>query len=1116
MTARSDVTPHAGRSQHDGEASSLPSAAEVRWEHLSPIEIGRAVRVALRGCRPPLLAVETTFSFLRGTVSPEDWGAALAGLMGAHQVSPDHRGANHPADRSVYSIALQAGAFTRATQVPPPAPTYVSAPDHPAVPGPWAGLADVGDLAGLPAAIDRWGRRVAVGATVPLRRDRRAEVDLVWCLAPAERGYRSLCRFLSWRHEDDTAWAAWQSGLTHDAPPLEGVVVLARDLVWAERFAWHGAEVYGWLWRSSDPCPPGFSPVLAPLVSTLTPGATRQQRLRALIQERSHVRHHIEATGAPRPSLHLSDLPALFAEMADMPQALQAGHQLLDRCSFTPGAPLPDGHTPWQLPPALVPDPDAELRMRCREGMLQRYGGREPSGARERLAYELDVITRKGFAPYILAVWLLARSRRTCGRGSAASSLVCYALGITNVDPLKYGLVFERFLSEERFDPPDIDVDFPHDERDAVLQETIDRFGPEHVALVSTHQTLQEQGAVREAGRVMNRDRAAITAAQRELSLARRFQLGDGPGDAWQAVMAAAEDLVGTPTHFGVHCGGIVITRDPIREVVPVHRAAKQLQGRPAPAIAWEKDGAEQLGLVKIDFLGNRSLGVVRDTLSDLREDGITIDEWRWAPDEDLRARELVAAGRTIGCFYIESPAMRLLNSKAGATDFDRLTLHSSIIRPAANSWINTYLERLAEYRKTGRHRDEWYPHPALRSLLSDSFGVLSYQEDLMLVSRDLAGFSIKQQNQLRKALGRSDTPQRLAGLKSSFLDGCRARQVPEDVITFVWNNIVSFSGYSFTKAHSASYVMVSFQAAFLKAHYPAHFLARVISNEGGFYGPCAYVEEARRFGIEILPPCVVAGTWDTRRAGSRSIRLGFHLLRGIHRATIERILRERRRAPFLGAADLWRRCSPSEQEMRLLLWAGAFDGLLRARSQAERFWLIEQALALPHAPAALDSDQLELDFARETKGDPEPPPALPAIPQRALDRHAWNALGIVPRAHPFALWDLPTKRAWWCRDVCPRHRGRRLTILGWVITAKEVLATQLRQRDGTSLPAPSITPMSFVTIEDEGGIAETVWFPECYRLYGAAIESGRPCWVTGRVVVEFGVATLHVESAKS
>lgn len=1083
----------------------------------SAMRIGTAVREALGDHPLPLLAVQTTFSFLRGTVCPSEWGGALAGLCRAREtISADRRGGNHPADLRAVSTALQAGAFPHAIRNPPASVSLVE-PDAGACESqPWAALADVGDLAGLPATIEQWGRRVAVGATLPVYAQ-AGPADVVLCLAPEQEGYHALCRLLSWRNEEEQAWNAWLAGTTHDAPSLAGLVVLAPTREWADRFAWHGAEVFGWMTghETTSP-PPEFASVFAPWLTALHPGRERRQHLQALIQDRSAIRLHVDSARIGRRALHLTDLPALLEKVQDHPEAIGRGRALLRRCTYTPGAPLPSGHTPWQLPPALVEHPEVELRQRCTEGVRQRYGGMESRQVRERLNYELDIYTKKGFTAYVLAVWHLTRFRQTCGRGSAASSLVCYVLGITNVDPIKHRLVFERFLSAERFDPPDIDIDFAHDERDSVLQETIDTFGREHVALVSTHQTLHYQGAWREAGRVLGKERPAITRAQRELALQRKFSVGDGPASEWDDVRAAAGDLVGAVRNFGVHCGGIIITRDPIREVVPIHPATKQLQGLPAPAIAWEKDGAELLGLVKIDFLGNRSLGVVRDVLADLREDGITIDEWRWQPEEDHLARQLVSRGKTIGCFYIESPAMRLLNAKAGETDFERLTLHSSIIRPAANAWINTYLARFKEFRATGKQRDEWYPHPALRALLSESFGILSYQEDLMLISRDLAGFGIKQQNSLRKALGRSDTPQRLAGLAGAFFSGCAERGVTNDVSDLVWTMIVSFAGYSFTKAHSASYVKVSFQAACLKIHNPAHFMARVIANGGGFYGPCAYVEEARRLKVEIQPPCVVAGTWDTKRTTHHSLRLGFQLIRGLHRRTITRIIRERERAPFAGAFDVWRRSRASATELRVLLWAGAFDRLLEAHAPAARYWLVEQAVQQSREQLDEEPDQLEFDFAAEVRCDPIPPSDLPAMTQRELDRHAWNALGIVPRAHPFALWDLPAKRRWYCSDVQPGLERRTITVLAWVITSKQVLSTQARARDGSSLQQPSIRPMAFVTLEDEHSIAESVWFPDVYHACGAAIDAGRPFWVTGRVMVEYGVATLEVMRVSS
>lgn len=790
-----------------------PPAAPAAADGDGALAVGRRVRAALAGQEPPLLALQTTASFLRGTVGARDWALALAGLLGEEPPTRlDRRGANHPGGAAavVRAQALldRRLAAPRCAASPRPARGGRS--------GPWALLADLGDLAGLPACIEHWGReRVAVGATVPLATAPGC-ARLALCLAPQAEGYRALCRWLSWRHEDEAGWDAWQRGDSVTCPDLDGVVALVDDAAWAERLAWHGATVHWWLGSPTAAGPAEFPPVVAPLLTGLDGSEAAGDRVLGLIQERSQVRMHVEAARVRHAGYALADLPEVLAAFADHEEAIARGRALLARCTHVPGAPGPDGRPRWQLPTPSVADVNAELRRLCVEGLSRRYWQPYPRAVLARLDHELRIISGKGFAAYILAVWELARGRITCGRGSAASSLICYLLGLTNVDPVRYHLLFDRFFSEERFDPPDIDIDFPWDERDRVLEATFARHGEERVAMVSTHLGMRPRSALREAGRVLGRGDRDISALQRRIAAAEEFGQGGGAGPGWDEVLTAADAVTGSLRGFGLHCGGIVITSDPVRELVPVHRAAKQVEGREAgsaflrgaglPAIAWEKDGAEMLGLVKIDWLGNRSLAVIRDVLDDLPRDGFAIDQLRWNPADDLPTNRMIAQGRTMGCFYIESPAQRQLNCKAGVVDFDRLVVQSSIIRPAGSGWIDIYLQRLHEFRRTGVHDDAWYPHPALKALLSESFGVLSYQEDVMLVAKELAGFDARRQNQLRKALGRDDMIERLAGLVDDFIAGCRARGVAEDVMKLVWRMIGSFSGYSFTKAHSASY----------------------------------------------------------------------------------------------------------------------------------------------------------------------------------------------------------------------------------------------------------------------------------------------------------------------
>ncbi|MHC5068691.1 MAG: helix-hairpin-helix domain-containing protein, partial [Planctomycetota bacterium] len=715
---------------------------------------------------------------------------------------------------------------------------------------------------------------------------------------------------------------------------------------------------------------------------------------------------------------------------------------------FLPGSPDANGCPEWQLP--VVTDGPAQLRTRCLDGARCRYGDPLPADAQARLEHELAIISRKGFSGYILIVADLCAGRRTCGRGSAASSIVCYCLGITHVDPLRYNLVFERFLSDARFDPPDIDVDFPWDERDAVSQAAIARHGRDHVAWVSTHQHTGGRGALRLAAGLHGQGRSQVSSEIR----ARRVAEAHGGYQAastgyhavsadWATIDADAAALHGLPRHCGLHCGGVVITRAPVRELVPVHPARKQLNGAPLPAIAWEKDGAEAMGLVKIDLLGNRSLAVIRDVLADLREDGITIDEDRWHPQDDPLARRLIERGLTIGCFYIESPAVRLLNRRAGRVDFDRLVVHSSIIRPAANRWINTYLKRLHYADHHDRHDEAWYPHPALRKLLADSFGIVSYQEDVMLLGRDLAGFDDAQQSTLRKALGKADTSQRLRQLAGAFRAGCRARGVSTKVVELVWDMIESFAGYSFCKAHSASYAMVSYQCACLKLHNPAHFLARVIANEGGYYDRSTYVEEARRFHVKILSPCVLRSAWTTRREHAGAIRLGLHCVRGLARRIGEAIVAHQRQRTNTGIAELLTQVAVPHDQLLALDDAGAFDRLLANWSPGQRRWLLlawHQRLHGHHHNqpgqiriAGIDSDLI-------------PPADVPEPDQRQRDQRTWATLGCLPRCHPLlALFADSKPGRHSCRDIHPGNDGRRLSVRAWVITSKAVNSTQRR-----------------------------------------------------------------------
>jgi DNA polymerase-3 subunit alpha/error-prone DNA polymerase len=1020
----------------------------------------------------PALAIRTYFSPLEGAHAPDAWGTALTAALGTAQ------------GRCL--------------------------------------LADRDSLAGLPAAIAAWGREhIAVGVTVRWETPAMpagADGDIL-LLAPSSTAYARLCRLLSWQAETPAAWAAWQTcaatgcgysrGRHRDHPDLDGVIALVRHAGPVPLLREAGAELW---WRDDlEPAaeiPAGLPRAALPVLTHLRASDRVGDAVRQAVARRAG---RTIATGGA-----LTDLAAVPAAYRHQEILLDTGRELLARCTYVPGG-------SWHMPPSHHADADGELRQRAEAGMRRRYA-RETPEIRARLEHELAVIATKGFSGYLLTVADLTAGRRTCGRGSGASSLVVYCLGITNVDPIRYRLLFERFLNPARTDPPDLDVDIPWDERDAVLAAAIASYGHDHVAMVANHNHLRRWSALRVVARAYGRSDSETTAIRQQVQGHERYGLPLRLAEPWPGILAQAQHLVGIPFHAGLHCGGVVITPQPLRDLVPIHPAAKHIalavdaadaappSHIPIPAIAWEKDGAEAMGLVKIDLLGNRSLAVVRDAVADLAEDGITIDEHRWRPADDPLTRQLVASGDTLGCFYIESPAMRQLQAKAASGEFDRLVIHSSIIRPAANRWINEYLNRLEHHRTTGEQKPAWYPHPALRGLLSESYGILSYQEDVMLAAIEIAGFDDRQANALRKALGLWDTQARLTRFADEFRRGAEARGATPEAIATVWGMISSFAGYSFCKAHSASYAMVSFQCAYLKAHHPAHFLARVIANEGGFYQPAAYLEEARRHGIRLLGPCVVTSSWQTRRAAADAIRVGLHLVPGLSADTGRRLVVERERSPFTGIADLRRRVGLGASQLDILARAGALDALCPECHRDQVTWIATSVGLDPLMRSEEDDDGVVLRiFPREPRCDPRPP-SLPARSLRAIAWEVFQTLGFLPAGHPIHFCDRRGDRLR-CRDLTPALARSRVRVVAWPITRKQVEAHP-KPKAGAAAGPPE--PMAFVTVEDETALLETVWFPQAYQTYGPLLDRNLPLRLHGILEVSHGVVALTVQTAES
>ncbi len=961
-------------------------------------------------------------------------------------------------------------------------------------------------------------------------------------LATNERGWGALCRAISEIRWDGTAPLL----STQLATDRDGLLLLSRDISFLERVAAGsgprdlfaelvpGKERHAVLAAARRL---GVSPVATNAVVMAHPEDWSLHRLLRAIHlnttisaldsaspgavvplHRSDVAPYRRSAVAPRDAWlrPRSDLVRLFP---DCPEAVRATEEIAERCEYR----IPTGRV---VAPRLTDVADALQRLRALayEGALRRYGTVAPV-TRDRLEPELAIIGMKGFADYFLVVHdIVAHGPTHCGRGSVANSIVSYCLGITHVEPLGAGLLFERFLNPERRDPPDIDLDFPWDERDRVLAYVFKRYPRPQAAMVANHNCFRLRGALREVAKVHGRPAGEIREVTRRIPIFEDIPLAETLAShpnfreldlpaTWRDLARLAEPLVGMPRHLSLHPGGVVIVPTALTDYVPIEPAVKELDGYPdltVPVIQFEKDGAEDAGLVKIDLLGNRSLAVIRDAIAAVREHtGRQIDYTSSDPGDDEPTKALFRTGRTMGVFYTESPASRQLCARSRADTFELLVLNTSIIRPASNRYIRTYLERL--------HGAPYEPlHPVLRDTLAETFGVMVYQEDVVNVCAVFAGMPLATADGLRKSLSKKRPAKALAGYAEEFFGGAAARGRDPETTRRVWDMIMSFAGYSFCKGHSASYIQVAQHSCYLRAHYPAEFMAAVLANGGGFYHPFAYVAEAMRMGLTVLPPDINAS--EFRCTGrDREVRIGLQFVKGLSAEGAERVLRSRQLdgskqwavdseksavkarvnaycllstahcRPFTSIFDLQHRTGIGPDDLRALIKVGALDSIADGWSRPMMLWMVDTGVQ--RGPARADW------FSHL-------PPAIPVLKNYAPERRRreeYAALGFVTDTHPMRLHEDDLVRFRLCPSTeLPRHVGKYVLMAGMLTTAKPVHTIKDE-------------PMEFATFDDGHGLIETVLFPRVYRERGHVLFDQGPFLFRGKVEEEFGAVTVTV-----
>ncbi|WP_043922935.1 DNA polymerase III subunit alpha [Leadbettera azotonutricia] len=942
---------------------------------------------------------------------------------------------------------------------------------------------DRDNLYGLPVILEKskeMGIRPIIGAclTVPGK-------GAVYCFVKDRQGYSRLCEILTMRNRDKENYKP-VSLLRQDAA---GLILASSDEVILEALAGRSQSLYAAISPDSLGAIGPSRRLGVPLAFLDTALFLEKEdypihRVLRAIDLGKTVGNLSEGDTVKKDSHLLLSDSVLAGRLSSWPEAVKGTKEISAACVYH------ELFEDWIFPGYTTETtPGDELYKRVLEGAAARYGelGDAELG---RIDYELGIINSKGFAPYFLVMDDIVRmASRTCGRGSGAASIVSYSLGITNVDPLRHHLYFERFLNPARPDPPDIDVDFAWDERDDLIKRVIERFGKDRCARVANHNMFRPRSAFREAAKAYGFGDAEISQIEKQL-----FHFGDKSGVSdplWLEILDIAKKIEGLPRGLSMHCGGLVITPERIDRYVPIENS---LDGY--PLLSWEKDGTEASGFVKIDLLGNRSLAVIRDALSNLEEQGISIDRDTWRPVEDGPTVAALARGDSMGVFYIESPAMRQLQKKTGAGDFEHIVIHSSIIRPAANTFINEYVRRL----KGGA----WEPlHPRLAYILDETYGILCYQEDVSKTAVALAGFDEVEADKLRKVIAKK-AEIKLAAYEKQFFEGCRKNGVTEDVIQKIWDMMLSFDGYSFCKPHSASYAMVSFQSAYLRVHFPAEFMAAVLSNQGGYYRPHAYVAECRRMRLRVQGPDVNTSRW--RYYGEQdTVVVGFMAVKGLSASGGESIIAERERGgSYKSLGDFARRVKLGRDDIIALCPAGIFDNIAEGR---ERTLQARELLKAHTGAARRGQDEL---FAAEVApvyrfgGGAALAPA--PVKKKTVNEELWEeyrALGFLRNLHPLALWKdkvLAVKRV---KAVhIGEYLGRYVCLVGWPITQKEVWT-----KDGLT--------MSFLTFEDETALYETVIFPKVYDRYGRLLFDQVPLLVYGRVCEDNGAVSLEVEKVE-
>ncbi|MGJ7920441.1 DNA polymerase III subunit alpha [Neobacillus sp. LXY-4] len=801
---------------------------------------------------------------------------------------------------------------------------------------------------------------------------------------------------------------------------------------------------------------------------------------------------------------YLKSTQEMVELFSDLPDALENTLKIAERCQVRfdlnqkrlPRYPIEAGQTS-----------DMVLEKICLEGFEQRYAN-PTSLHKKRLKYELSIIQKMNFSDYFLIVWDFIKFAREQGiligpgRGSAAGSMVAYVLYITDIDPIEHHLLFERFLNPERISMPDIDIDFPDTRREEVIQYVAKKYGELHVAQIITFGTLAARAAIKDVGRVFGFNPkeldqlSSLIPAKLGITLNGAFQESEplrrfiSESELHQRLFDTAQKLEGLPRHTSIHAAGVVISEQPLVETVPIQSGHNGVY-----LTQYSMEYLEDVGLLKMDFLGLRNLSFIESILSSIFRHTRKRLDIRSIPLNDKQTFDLLAKGNTTGVFQLESEGMRKVLMQLAPTNFEDIVAVNALYRPGPMENIPTFINR-----KHGREKIS-YPHPDLEPILKNTYGVIVYQEQIMQIASVMAGFSLGEADLLRRAVSKKQK-QTLDSERNHFVRGAKKNGYSENAANEIYNLIVRFANYGFNRSHAVAYSLIAYQLAYLKAHYPLYFMACLLSSAiGNDHKIVQYIRELHQMDVKLLPPSINKSDYAFQ-VEKGSIRYSLLAIKGVGANALKEIFQARKGKPF---KDLFEFClrvpskAVNRKTMEALVHSGSFDEF----GQDRAVLLASLDVALEHALLFMPEDTVQFDIFDEDEFLIKPKyvtvDPLPIDAKLAFEK---EVLGLFLSDHPLAVFKKEFETA-------------KLTSLAELYPGMKKAQKGVYVSDIKKIRTKKGDPMAFLTISDQSGELEAVLFPLVFKRIGHLFQQGAMLMIEGDVEEREGKLQFIVKNGQ-